>query len=396
METAQLNETPPPPGTDQWHDAVARLHAALARSSYRAISRVPTQPNRLALVIEPVNMWGYLTGRGQRIMQPTFMPAFYRRIERFRDPARERQLALFFLNEALPSDQVNSALAQLPDAPDAAELLDAGILAEGDEPDTLRCRLRFVPSGELTIVADPFDRSIPDFVYIGPDSLVFARRLRRHLRGRTFRRSLDLCCGCGVQGLTTGEFADVVEGTDINPRAIAYANLNAELAGLGDRARFTTGDLSYGLEGPYDLVVANPPYVWMTPQEGETNRDGYGGELGLEIAGRILADLDRLLARNGEAHMVCDSPVIHGESALVNLTKRTLAETGLGAVFHAMRYIVYRERVQFQRAQGCSHVVYYHVRISRDLPSGVRIEPLPPPARLANSAYVKIANWVYG
>src|SRR5207244_2745099 len=123
-------------------------------------------------------------------------------------------------------------------------------------------------------------------------------------------------------GLTVERFADRVEGTDINPRAVAFANLNADLLGVFGRVSFSTGDLAEGLDGPYDLVVANPPFVFMNADEGRINRDGYGGELGLEIVERILADLNRLLSPQGEAAIVSDSPIVNGESSLTSLVRR--------------------------------------------------------------------------
>jgi SAM-dependent methyltransferase len=252
-----------------------------------------------------------------------------------------------------------------------------------------------LPAAGLLIVTDPRDRSIPDFPWLGRDSLVFAERLRAALAGRRFARALDLCCGTGVQGLTVAAYAECVDGTDVNTRAVAFANLNADLAGLGARVRFTSGDLAAGLAGPYDLVVANPPYVWLPEEEAARNRDGYGGELGLEVVGRILADLDRLLAPGGEAHLICDSPVIGGEPALVSLAARLLATTRLGVSLIPLRHTVNRQHARFHRARGVDYVTYYHVRVSRHLPPGVHEERMPPLRRLANRAFVRIARPLY-
>jgi release factor glutamine methyltransferase len=50
-------------------------------------------------------------------------------------------------------------------------------------------------------------------------------------------------------------------GTDISPAALACARANAAALGLADRATFAACDYGAALNGPVDLIVANPPYV---------------------------------------------------------------------------------------------------------------------------------------
>jgi len=285
-------------------------------------------------------------------------------------------------------------LAYLPGAPPARTLLTEGVVV-ADADGRLRSRLRFLPVGELLMVTDPRDRTIADFTWLGRDSLVFAERLHRELAGRHFERALDLCCGSGVQGLAVATHASEVEGTDVNPRAVAFANLNASLAGLAARARFSVGNLAEGLEGEYDLVVANPPYVWLPKEEAARNRDGYGGEFGLEVVERVLATLERVLAPHGEAHLICDSPVIRGESTLERLATRVLGQTRLGVTLTPLRYLVYRDLARFHQAQGVDYTIYYHVHVGRDVPPGVREKPMPALKRALNYGFVRLARPLY-
>ena len=50
-------------------------------------------------------------------------------------------------------------------------------------------------------------------------------------------------------------------GTDISGAALATARANAGRHGVGARARFVETDWTDGLEGTFDLVVSNPPYL---------------------------------------------------------------------------------------------------------------------------------------
>jgi release factor glutamine methyltransferase len=50
-------------------------------------------------------------------------------------------------------------------------------------------------------------------------------------------------------------------GTDISESALEVARANAERNGLQDRCSFVACDIVKGIEGAFDLIVSNPPYV---------------------------------------------------------------------------------------------------------------------------------------
>lgn len=50
-------------------------------------------------------------------------------------------------------------------------------------------------------------------------------------------------------------------GVDISEAALAIGRQNAAALGLENRARFRHGDWCGGLEGPFDVILSNPPYV---------------------------------------------------------------------------------------------------------------------------------------
>lgn len=81
-------------------------------------------------------------------------------------------------------------------------------------------------------------------------------------------RILDLGTGTGCILLALlAEYPQATGvGLDIAPGAVATATANAAAAGLGDRARFVLGDWNdgldaCGLDGLFDVVVSNPPYI---------------------------------------------------------------------------------------------------------------------------------------
>ena len=50
-------------------------------------------------------------------------------------------------------------------------------------------------------------------------------------------------------------------GSDLSEETLAAAQANAERHGLADRAVFVVSDFASALEGPFDLIVSNPPYI---------------------------------------------------------------------------------------------------------------------------------------
>src|SRR5436190_18056775 len=74
---------------------------------------------------------------------------------------------------------------------------------------------------------------------------------------------LDVGTGSGVIALTlAAQFPNAeVNAVDISDDALALARENAARLDLQGRVRFAKGNLLTGLEGTYDLIVANLPYI---------------------------------------------------------------------------------------------------------------------------------------
>lgn len=76
-------------------------------------------------------------------------------------------------------------------------------------------------------------------------------------------RALDLCTGSGCLAIQLADhYPDAeIDAVDISLDALEVAAINVEQYGLQDRINLIHTDLFDGLEGTYDLIISNPPYV---------------------------------------------------------------------------------------------------------------------------------------
>lgn len=121
-------------------------------------------------------------------------------------------------------------------------------------------------------------------------------------------RVLDLCTGSGCILLSIVKEMPDISGTgaDISPEALAVAEKNA--ARLGVEASFLQSDLWERIEGTYDVIVSNPPYIARKVIEGlppevrehEPLLALDGGEDGLDFYREIVGRAAEYLEDDGE------------------------------------------------------------------------------------------------
>ncbi|MBI3785688.1 MAG: class I SAM-dependent methyltransferase [Deltaproteobacteria bacterium] len=123
---------------------------------------------------------------------------------------------------------------------------------------------------------------------------------------------LDLCCGSGVQALTFATRASRLAGVDLNPRAVAIAELNAGLNGV-DRFDVRCGDLYAPLHREqFDVILANPPFVSSPYERGPAYHAG--GASGDRILRRIIKGYSKHLAPQGRAFAISHVGLRRGET----------------------------------------------------------------------------------
>lgn len=173
------------------------------------------------------------------------------------------------------------------------EPADAGLLRSGVRFSTLHGRL---------YAHSAFPTTREDSVFFGPDTYRFADLIVHELQRQPLppaARILDMGCGGGPGGLVaahaSADARPALVLADINPRALHFAAANAALAGCDD-VQLALGDLFAAVDGEFDFIVSNPPYLNDPGQR--TYRHG-GGRWGEGLGARIVREGVQRVAPGG-------------------------------------------------------------------------------------------------
>jgi methylase of polypeptide subunit release factors len=111
--------------------------------------------------------------------------------------------------------------------------------------------------------------------------------------------------------------------SDINPLALQYAAVNAEVAGVP--VTLAQGDALQAVEGDFDLIVSNPPYLDDAAQR--AYRHG-GTRLGRALSARIAAESLKRLAPDGQLLLYTGVAMVDGEDPFLAEMRPLLEASG--------------------------------------------------------------------
>lgn len=222
-----------------------------------------------------------------------------------------------------------------------ALLRSAGIVVPHE--DVWRSTVRVSTLGDAMFVHSAYPTVAADAVFFGPDTYRFADAIERWLAdGRPVGRAVDIGCGAGPGAIVVARArpsADVF-AVDINDGALALTRLNAAING----ARIDTrrSDLLSAVNGVFDLIVANPPY--LLDRDERTYRHG-GGRFG-EGLSLSIAELARTrLAPGGTLLLYTGSVVCDGVDAFRDAVASRLAGSGLDVAYREVDPDVFGEEL---------------------------------------------------
>lgn len=204
---------------------------------------------------------------------------------------------------------------------------DAEILEQ--RADGFRSAVRASTMGEQLFFHSSFPTTSPDAVLFGPDSYRFVRQLHIDIPALSGRvtRAVDIGCGAGPGAVALAQLCPdaAVHALDINPAALHLTAVNACLARLPN-ITLCYSDLLDDVEGTFDLIVSNPPYLVDADQR--AYRHG-GGRLGATVPLALIDAALPRLALGGTSLVYTASAIIDGFDHLRNAIANRLTGSGL-------------------------------------------------------------------
>ncbi len=233
----------------------------------------------------------------------TVTPATHARVNARSRNARARTLRdVFGWSRPFAEDLLPPALF--------TSMREAGVLMQ--DIDGWRSAIRVSSLDDERFIHSAYPPSATDAVFFGPDTARFVAAVIDHLDRRTapIRRAVDIGCGSGAAGIAVAKRAPDAEVVlvDVNDAALAAAATNARLAGVPG-ITLRRSDLLSAVDGEFDLIVSNPPF--MLDRSGRTYRDG-GGEYGEGLSLAVVEAACARLAPGGSLVLFSGSVIVDG------------------------------------------------------------------------------------
>jgi release factor glutamine methyltransferase len=128
----------------------------------------------------------------------------------------------------------------------------------------------------------------------------------------TGERALEMGCGSGLLSLHMAKAGANVTAVDVDPHALLNTEQNADQNRL--QIETVLSDLFQDVDGQYDIIVFNPPYLRGCGQ-GQEDLCWAGGDTGVEVMKEFLDGARKHLAPGGRVLLLVSSDVEPGSLA---------------------------------------------------------------------------------
>jgi methylase of polypeptide subunit release factors len=228
----------------------------------------------------------------------------------------------------------------------------------------LKSKVRFSSLDDYLFMHSAYPTLEPDAVFFGPDSYRFAKLLKKTIASlptRQYNRIADIGTGSGVGGIVAASclqhgYQELIL-TDVNPKALEYAKINATLASIDlaatDNVTFCQSDLYSEVKAPLDLIIANPPY--LVDAKARAYRDG-GGEFGGLLSSRIVLEGLPLLADGGAMILYTASAIVDGVDTFLASIEQALTEARLSYNYEEIDPDVFGEELEKEPYQHADRI----------------------------------------
>jgi methylase of polypeptide subunit release factors len=223
------------------------------------------------------------------------------------------------------------------------ELLGAGIFEAHEQG--FRSRVRWSSLDGMLLLHSAFPTTAEDSVFFGPDTYRFAHSINLHLQttSHPILRAVDIGCGSGAGAMLIARARPEahVYAVDINPRALHFAQVNAAVAAL-DNLECRHSNILNGVDGAFDLIVANPPY--MKDSRRRAYRHG-GDALGADLSVRIVRESIQRLAPGGSLVLYTGVAMVGEDDPFFSAVQNDIEQPGFDWTYRELDPDVFGEEL---------------------------------------------------
>lgn len=248
-------------------------------------------------------------------------------------------------------------------ADEQRQLQDAQVIDAFDG--RLKSRVRWSSLDDLLFVHSGFPTDAADSVFFGPDTYRFAQLIHSHLQQNfaPIHRAVDIGCGAGVGAILIGRARREAQvlAVDINPAALRLTTINAALAEVAN-VEVRASDVLQGVDGEFDLIVANPPY--MADPAGRAYRHG-GGTLGAGLSLRIVEQALNHLTPGGSLLLYTGVAMVDGRDPFLDTVLPRLDEKRFGWTYRELDPDVFGEELLNPGYQRVDRIAVVALTVTR-------------------------------
>ena len=184
-----------------------------------------------------------------------------------------------------------------------------------------------------------------DAIFFGPDTYRFANTLQKFLlqHDQIIQSAVDIGTGSGVGAALIARALPLANVTalDINISALYLAHINFAAAGL-QKISLLQSNLLNNVEGNFDLIVANPPY--LLDESARVYRHG-GGDTGAGLSLDIVDAALKRLNASGTLLLYTGVAIINGLDAFLEAVTQKLEFAPVSYTYHEIDPDIFGEEL---------------------------------------------------
>jgi methylase of polypeptide subunit release factors len=389
-----------------------KIKALFAQNSYELISTIPWKQLNIARIslftedrpearqgrtqgilvnilftpLEIMNITRFYLGK-RPFLNFSTRPDFYmKRLEK-RLPNSHALITLFFLCEPVPQEHFRALFGDSV----ITMLLQAKFISVADG--SLIPKMRVHLFKNHLFVESTENRSILDASY---KLAAAAQRSLPSLRQK--KRLLDVGTGTGFHAILFADDFEQAAALDIDSDALENTALNCQINNK-ENVICVQSDMYANTEGQFDLIMANPPPLFVPDGYRDNSEYGLfydGGDFGIELARRIMSGFDEYLSDHGIAVIGLISSVVDGKDLALDFIRSTFDETKYRIEATIVSDVIESEFSSFYRSRGISNRPRMIITFHKGQSGGLQVRKLGAVKSILFWCQRKLAQFIAG